>query len=64
MEIIKMGRLNNPEEIKQFECRHCGTIFKANKFEYNTAGQFAYLHDGIQYKCTCPVCKREATIPT
>ena len=64
MEIVKMGKINMSEDIRQFTCRHCGTIFKATKFEYNTASMLEYMHDGIQYTCECPVCKREATIPT
>lgn len=61
MKIIKRGKI--PEEgKKQFECKNCGTIFLAEIGEYHSLSQMAYVHDGIQYECICPVCHKKAYI--
>ena len=54
MKIIKRGEL--PFGTKQFSCNYCGTAFEASKGEYRSCGQLAYIHDGIEFECKCPVC--------
>lgn len=59
MKIIKKGEI--PKQTKRFKCKHCGTIFEAEKGEYNGANQLAWI-DGIEYESTCPVCGHTVTI--
>ena len=54
MRIIKEGKI--PITTKIFTCHKCGTIFEAEKGEYEPGGQIAYLHDGVTAYCDCPFC--------
>lgn len=60
MEMIKWGYV--PKDSKTFECKNCGSIFKADSDEYKTLSQYAYIHDGIQYVCYCPLCGKKVYI--
>lgn len=62
MKIIERGKI--PKNTKRFYCKNCGTVFDADKGEYVSADQMEYMHDGILYKCICPVCKKWAYIDT
>ena len=60
MRIIKEGKI--PTFTKKFNCYNCGTIFEADKNEYQNASQIEYIHDGILAYCKCPICKKLAYI--
>lgn len=53
MKIIKQGKLNKPQEVKQFECKKCGCVFKADNDEYLTKSYYNELY----YVCLCPNCE-------
>ena len=54
MKIISRGEI--PVPVRRFECDYCGTIFEAEKGEFHSCGQYAYIHDGLEWECKCPVC--------
>ena len=56
MKILKRGEI--PKYSKIFVCGNCGSEFEAEKGEYQSCGQLAYMHDGLEYECRCPVCKK------
>lgn len=60
MKIIKRGEI--PTYTRRFTCETCGTIFEADQGEYTSCGELAYLHDGLLYQSTCPVCGKTAFI--
>lgn len=60
MKIIKRGDPKRPSQ--RFTCTNCETIFEADYGEYHNADQIEYMHDGILYKCQCPVCNEMAYV--
>ena len=60
MLIIHRGEV--PDITKRFECKYCGTLFEAAEGEYVSCNQMEYMHDGLEYKCLCPVCGRTVYI--
>lgn len=60
MKIIKEGKL--PTNDKEFTCKYCDTVFEASYGEYERAEPLEYFHDGIVYKCKCPICGKTAYI--
>ena len=54
MKIIKQGDLNIARKPLRFECKNCGTIFEADKGEYQFVDN--YLSKEINYACECPLC--------
>lgn len=60
MKIIKRGDSKRPSQ--RFTCTNCETIFEADYGEYQNADQMEYMHDGILYKCKCPVCNQMAYV--
>jgi len=60
MEIIKEGKIPVPEKKRKFTCVYCGTVFKANKGEYEQIPHdpLAYAHDNLTFMCNCPMCGR------
>lgn len=60
MKIIKQGEI--PNYTKRFACKYCGSVFEAEKGEYQIASQIEYIMDGTVCKTTCPVCKNTVFI--
>ena len=56
MKIIRRGHKPTIPTIT-FDCGTCETIFEAEKGEYVACDQMEYMHDGLKYKCKCPVCQ-------
>lgn len=55
MEIIKRGEVR--DEVKQIECKRCGTIFRFKKSECKVTPPLGVLHDGLKdYNIDCPIC--------
>lgn len=60
MKILRPGK--QISESKRFTCKKCGCFFEADKGEYSSMGQMAYIHDGIEFKAICPCCKNECYV--
>lgn len=63
MEILKQGKIENIRKPKEFSCKKCGCIFRADNTEYKMADYWANVHDGIEAECECPTCGATAYYP-
>lgn len=53
MEIIQQGNPERARKTKQFICRSCGCIFRADQNEYEYAGS---QYNIAYYRHKCPTC--------